>query len=70
MSLKVITHISSEIKAEEALEGGELSLWSVLVVDTAAMHHALPVEQLQVARDKDPVCFKRLIANLLAVLRN
>lgn len=32
------------------------------------MHHALLVEQLQIARNKDSVCLKRLTTNLFAVL--
>lgn len=46
MSLNVVSLLisTSEIKAEEALEGKELSLSIVLIVDTAAMHHALLVE--------------------------
>lgn len=32
------------------------------------MHHALLVEQLKIARNKDSVCFKSLTTNLFAVL--
>ena len=41
----------------------------VLVVNAASVHHALPVEQLQIGSDEDSILFEGLGADLLAVIQ-
>jgi hypothetical protein len=60
--------LGKSVEAEKRLQGSKLLVRVVLVVNAAPVHHALPVEQLQVRCDEDSVLLQSFGTNLLAVV--
>lgn len=60
--------VAHSLEAEEAFQALVLFVWAILVMDTASIHHAFAVEELQVRGDEDAIFLKCPAADAFAVL--